>query len=208
MKTNSRTILVVALGILAGMTTESLAQSQAPVRWRSALAIELEAVGGYTLVDLNTFALPGRVMDSDRNSGGFNGRLFFVDLGDARLGIEAGRHDLLWYHVRSADSTVQDTIDITSWYGGLVVRLPETRRFSFDFGMGMFEFPKSPLAFRDNGLRLTTSAAVYYRLLSYRGVTVPIGARISSIMDNRSSVLPASFTAGVQIRPFRGVRGR
>jgi hypothetical protein len=199
-------ITIVLSGAIAG---DAGAQQQSRGGRRlSALALEVDGVGGYTLVDLNSWVRPGRVTDSDRNMVGFTGRLFFANLGDARAGIEVGRQQLFGYHVRSQDGTIQDSVDIAPWYGGVAVRLPETHRFFFDFGMGMYKLPKNILSFRDSGLRMTTGFAVYYRLLSYRGVTVPIGARIASILDDRAAVLPVALTAGIQIRPFRAARGR
>lgn len=209
MTTAGRRLLPSILLALAIVSAESGAQQQSRGGRRlSALALEVDAVGGYTLVDLNSWVRPGLVTESDRNLAGFNARLFFANLGDARAGIEVGRQQLFWYHVRSQDGNTQDSVDIASWYGGVAVRMPETRRFFFDFSMGMYKMPKNFLSFRDSGMRLTTGFAAYYRLVSYRGISVPIGGRVASILDDRSAVLPAALTAGIQIRPFRGARGR
>jgi hypothetical protein len=203
------TVVGVVMGLTAFATSDAGAQQQSRGGRRlSALALELDGIGGYTLVDLNSWVRPGRVTDSDRDLAGFNGRLFLANVGDARLGLEVGRSQLFEYHVRSQDGTIQDSVDIESWYGGFAVRLPETRRFFFDFSMGMYKLPKNFLSFRDSGMRLSTGFAVYYRLASYRGVSLPIGARIASILDDRSAVLPAALTAGIQISPFRAARGR
>jgi hypothetical protein len=199
--------MTIVLSVTIAADSGAQAQSRGGRRL-SAIALEVDGIGGYTLVDLNSWVRPGRVTQSNRNLGGFNGRLFFANMGDARAGIEVARQQLFKYHVQSEDGTIRDSADIMSWYGGFAVRLPETRRFYFDFSMGMYKLPKNILSFRDSGLRLSTGFAAYYRLVSYRGVSVPVGARIASILDDRAAVLPAALTAGIQIRPFREARGR
>ena len=201
--------LGLTVALLPAVATESGAQAQSRGGRRlSAIAIEADGIGGYTLVDLNSWVRPGRVTESNRSLGGVNGRVFFANMGDARAGIEVGRQQLFKYQVQSQDGTIRDTVDIMSWYGGVAVRLPETRRFFFDFSMGMYKLPKNILSFRDSGMRLTTGFAAYYRLVSYRGVSLPVGARIASILDDRAALLPVALTAGIQIRPFREARGR
>jgi hypothetical protein len=196
--------LALTVAVLAGATAGAGAQQ--PPRRLAALSVELEGNGGYTVVDLNTWVRPGNVTSSEQDLTGFFGRVFLANLGDVRVGLETGRQRLFKYEVEGAG--LRDSLELNSWYGGFAIRLPEVRRFSFDFGMGMYKFPKSITSFNDSGLRLSTSIAAYYRLVSYRGVSLPIGARLSSILDDRAAVLPAALTAGVAFRPFRAARGR
>jgi hypothetical protein len=166
---------------------------------RTPIEVEIDAIGGFTLVSLDGWVRPGRASGGDRQLFGVMGRAFLLYIGDARLGLEGGRQRLFRYEVTESGTERRATVEPS--YGGLVVRLPEQGKFGIDVGFGFYSFRERSLAFDDDGLRVATQIGVSWRILRWRGVTIPLGVRVGSIQDDRTAILPAGMTVGLSFRP-------
>lgn len=100
------------------------------------LAFELEAGGGYTLVDVEGIAVADGAVAQDwsQPSYRFAGRMLFGGGSGPRFGVEVGHQHLYWYSVRIpyGNTPIYREYDVSATVGMALVRLG-----SVDLGAGL-----------------------------------------------------------------------
>jgi len=193
-KTRSASGRSIALAIVAALAfafpRASSAQERRPNPW----AFELDALGGYTMVDIESWSRFRRVDARSQDLAGGLGRVFVVRLGQLRVGAEAGFQHLFWYQLeaQSPGLIVRRRVNVAPRYGGVVFRLVERSRLDVDYGFGFHSF--------DETSRPGSHFAATFRVLQWRGFSLPIGARFATILDEEAMMVPIALKAGVSFR--------
>lgn len=173
-----------------GFPRASGAQERRPCPW----SFELDALGGYTMVNIERWSRFRRVDARSQDLAGGLGRVFVVYLGQLRVGAEAGSQHLFWYQLKAQSPAVivRRRVNVAPQYGGIVVRLVERSRLDVDYGFGFHFF--------DETSRPGSHFAATFRIVQWRGFSLPIGARVATILDEDAMMVPIALKAGLALR--------
>ena len=176
----------MALALLVGA---SAAGAQAPSASESARLIEVELLGGYTPVALESWA--GRpTTASNLTSFGVNVRAYLIFIGKTRVGLEVGnQHFFTWEDKTQTGTTIFTTTHHVGGLGvALVARGCSRPRFDCDVGYG-FHFLEEPVPGVHFGIN--------YIVVESKRFKLPVGARVGLILGGQSVALPLSLKTGV-----------
>ena len=188
---SGRSIALVTVAALAlGLPRATSAQERRASPW----SFELDALGGYTMVNIERWSRFRRVDARSQDLAGGLGRVFVVYLGQLRVGAEAGFQHLFWYQIegQSPGLIVRRRVNVAPQYGGVVFRLVERSRLDVDYGFGFHFFGETS--------RPGTHFSATFRLVKWRGFSLPIGARFATILDEEAMMVPIALKAGVSFR--------
>jgi hypothetical protein len=154
-------------------------------------AVELHVGGGYTVVDVQRASgQSDEVEEEDQGMFQVFGRFFFMPVGRAMLGAEAGYRYLYYYEVPYPPFDYLSRDVATTHVAGLL-RLPLARWLAVEGGAGLF--------FSEDGTSLGVFGAAGFDLPLAQRLSLPIRARIDLLMED-PVVIPFGATIGAAYR--------
>jgi hypothetical protein len=183
----------VALGavLLLGAT---FASAQAPVPEERALRVEAEALYGFTLVDAPKWAQFRGLDEQNKQMMGVIGRVFLLYFGQLRAGVEIGAQQLFSYEVETIGSSGPERrrVHVDPLHFALAGRTTPNPRIDLDFGIGFY--------FSEESSRPGLHFGAAYRAVDGKRLTIPIGVRIATLMEENASAWPLALKVGLAWR--------
>jgi hypothetical protein len=160
-----------------------------PAHAQRQISIEIHGGGGVTAVDVQEASgQTSEVRGEDTGMYQFFGRVFFADLGAARLGVEVGYQYLYFYEAPFIGFLDRD-IDAMRY--AAVLRYPLAGRLIVEAGAGIHSF--------EGGSVFSTLGALGVDLSVAPRIAVPIRARADFVIDDALTI-PVGATIGLALR--------
>lgn len=160
-----------------------------PAHAQRQITIEIHGGGGVTAVDVQEASgQSSEVRGEDTGMYQFFGRVFFADIGAARLGVEVGYQYLYFYEAPYIGFLDRD-IDAMRY--AAVLRYPLAGRFMVEAGAGIYSF--------EGGSVFSTLGAIGLDLSVAPRIAVPIRVRADMVFDDALTV-PLGATIGLALR--------
>lgn len=181
--------LAAAIAVAA---TRSFAQTPEPEA--RAFGIEAEALYGFTAVDGPKWAGFTGLNEQNKQMMGVIGRVFLLDLGPTRAGIEIGGQRLFSYEVQTLAPSGPERrrVFVDPVHFAVAGRTTPHRRLDLDFGAGFY--------FSEDSSRPGLHFGASYRLVSRKRLAIPIGLRIATVLEQTASAWPLAVKVGVAWR--------
>ncbi len=154
-------------------------------------AVELHVGGGYTIVDVQKASgQSGEVRAEEQGMYQVYGRFFFMPVGRAMLGAEAGYRYLYYYEVPYAPFGYLSR-DIAPTHVAGLLKLPLAGGLAVEGGAGLF--------FYEEGSSLGIFGAAGYDVPIIRQVSLPIRVRMDLLIEDPAAI-PVGATVGAAFR--------
>lgn len=163
-----------------------------PAELRAQRSIEVFAGAGHTETDVEGWAKT-RLTDWSQFLFDGHAQLFLLGLGPARLGVEAGQSDFMWYEFNSCGNCVQPVY--TDRY------VAATRVLGVaQFGSRVFAELAGGMHMFDGFTDLGAYAGFGVRIPLVGRLELPIKARAGIILDSDETLIPLTLSGGLSYR--------
>lgn len=153
------------------------------------ITIELIGGGGVTIVDVQEASgQTSEVLGEDKGMYQVFGRVFFADLGPARVGVEVG-YQYLYYYDAPYIGTLARDIDAMRY--AAVLRFSAADRLIAEAGAGIHSF--------DGGSVLSALGAIGLDFGVAERFSIPVRVRADVVFDDAITI-PVGATIGLAVR--------